>query len=136
MKTAADSAYEDTLRFLNELFIDEYVFPDSDTPPIRVVAAAAEMAGFEVRDVENLREHYALTLRHWVRRLEAQHEQALAFVNETTYRVWRLYLAGSAHGFAQGRLAVYQILLSKPDAAGASLLPLTREDWYANAPAP
>lgn len=112
-------------------FIDEYVFPDTDLPPIRRVAAEAEAAEFEVRDVENLREHYALTLRHWGRRLAAHHEEALAFVNEPTYRVWRLYMAGSALGFEQGRLAIYQTLLIKLDADGRSGLPLTRRDWYA-----
>ncbi len=111
-------------------FIDAYVFPDSDLPPLPLVARAAAEAGFEIRDVENLREHYALTLRHWVRRLEGAHEQALAFVNEPTYRVWRVYMAGSARGFARGRLAIYQTLLAKPDAAGEAHLPLTRRDWY------
>lgn len=111
-------------------FIDEYVFPDSDIPPIEQVLTAAANAGFEVRDVENLREHYSLTLRHWVRRLESNHGKALAIVGDATYRVWRLYMAGSAHGFAQGRLAVYQVLLSKPDVNGRSHLPLTRQDWY------
>lgn len=111
-------------------FMDEYVFPDSDIPPVPVVLRAAETAGLEVRDVENLREHYALTLRHWGRRLEAHHREALALVDEATFRIWRLYMAGSAHGFAQGHLAVYQTLLSKPDAAGRSHLPLTRRGWY------
>jgi cyclopropane-fatty-acyl-phospholipid synthase len=114
-------------------FIQEYVFPDSDIPPLAHVLAAAESAGFEVRDVENLREHYRLTLRHWVRRLEAAHDTALTFVNETTYRVWRLYMAGSAHSFKRGRLAVYQTLLVKPDGGGESRLPLTRSDWYETA---
>ena len=118
-------------RRLGASFMDAYVFPDGDTPPIPVVLRAAESAGLEVRDVENLREHYALTLRHWVRRLEAGHEAALAVVNEATYRVWRLYLAGSAHGFARGQLAVYQVLLSKPAPGGDARLPLTRRDWYA-----
>jgi cyclopropane-fatty-acyl-phospholipid synthase len=111
-------------------FIEEYVFPDSEIPPIPVVLAAAESAGLEVRDVENLREHYALTLRQWVQRLEAAHARALGFVDEATYRVWRLYLAGSAHGFARAHLAIYQALLVKPDPAGNSRLPLTRADWY------
>jgi cyclopropane-fatty-acyl-phospholipid synthase len=111
-------------------FIEEYVFPDSDVPPIRTVVAAAESAGFEVRDVENLREHYALTLRHWVRRLEQAHAAALRSVDEKTYRVWRLYMAGSAHGFARGQLAIYQVLLAKLDPTGAAHLPLTRRDWY------
>ncbi len=111
-------------------FIDRYVFPDSDIPPIENVLTAAAGAGFEIRDVENLREHYALTLRHWVRRLEANHEAALRFVDEQTYRIWRLYMAGSAAGFAHGRLAIYQTLLAKPDGSGDARLPLTRADWY------
>lgn len=111
-------------------FMDEYVFPDSDIPPIPVVVRAAESAGLEVRDVENLREHYALTLRHWVRRLEHAHAEALRHVSEATFRVWRLYMAGSACGFVRGELALYQTLLAKPDAEGRAGLPLTRRDWY------
>ncbi len=65
-----------------------------------------------------------------MRRLEAAHEEALRHVDESTYRVWRLYLSGSAHGFTTGRLNVYQALLALPDERGASGLPLTREDWY------
>jgi cyclopropane-fatty-acyl-phospholipid synthase len=112
-------------------FSDTYVFPDGETLPLSVTLRAAEEAGFEVRDVESLREHYALTLRHWVRRLEAHHAEALAHVDEPTYRVWRLFMSGSAQGFRRGRLNVYQTLLVKPDAAGASHLPLSRADWYA-----
>ncbi len=110
-------------------FTDLYVFPDGELVPIHVTLRAAEEAGFEVRDVESLREHYALTLRHWVRRLEAGHDQALGHVDEPTYRVWRLFMAGSAYGFATGRLNVYQSLLSKPGPGGRSGLPLTRRDW-------
>jgi cyclopropane-fatty-acyl-phospholipid synthase len=111
-------------------FSDTYVFPDGELVPINVTLRTAEAAGLEVRDVESLREHYALTLRHWVRRLEAHHEQALAFVDEPTYRVWRLFMSGSAHGFTTGQLNVYQTLLSKPNEDGGSGLPLTRTDWY------
>jgi cyclopropane-fatty-acyl-phospholipid synthase len=111
-------------------FSDTYVFPDGELVPINVTLRAAEGAGFEVRDVESLREHYAITLRHWLRRLEAHREEALAFVDEPTYRVWRLFIAGSAHGFTVGRHNVYQALLVKPDASGVSGLPLTRADWY------
>jgi cyclopropane-fatty-acyl-phospholipid synthase len=118
-------------RFKGPSFVDEYVFPDGDVPGISLVLAAAESAGLEVRDVENLREHYTLTLRHWVRRLEQARDQALTFVNEPTFRVWRLYMAGSAHGFEHGHIAVYQALLAKPDPAGHAHLPLTRNDWYA-----
>jgi cyclopropane-fatty-acyl-phospholipid synthase len=111
-------------------FSDTYVFPDGELVPISTTARVAEQAGFEVRDVESLREHYALTLRHWVRQLEANHEQALAYVDEPTYRVWRLFMSGSAHGFTVGRLNVYQTLLVKPDDDGKSGLPLTRAAWY------
>jgi len=112
-------------------FADNYVFPDGELLPISTTLTAAEAAGFEVRDVENLREHYALTLRHWVRRLEAQHDRALQFVDEPTYRVWRLYMAGSAYRFTRGDLSVHQTLLVRPEATGRSRQPLTRADWYA-----
>jgi cyclopropane-fatty-acyl-phospholipid synthase len=111
-------------------FSDAYVFPDGELLPISTTLHAAEHVGFEVRDVESLREHYVLTLRHWVRRLEAHHEEALRFVDEPTYRVWRLYMSGSAHSFSAGRINVYQALLVKPNPGGASGLPLTREAWY------
>jgi len=119
----------------NGSFIEQYVFPDGDTPPLPVMLRAAEAAHFEIRDVENLREHYALTLRHWLHRLETNHDKALQFVDESTYRVWRLYIAGSAHGFRTGYIAVYQTLLAKLDSSGATKLPLTRDDWYEQEPA-
>lgn len=112
-------------------FTQRYVFPDAELTPINVSLKAAEEAGFEIRDVESLREHYALTLRHWVRRLEEQHQQALEFVNEPTYRVWRLFMSSSAYGFSTGLLNVFQSLLVKHDDQGRSRLPLTRQDWYA-----
>lgn len=111
-------------------FSNTYVFPDGELVPIHVTLAAAASVGWEVRDVESLREHYMLTLRHWVRRLEAHHEEALQYVSEPTYRVWRLFMAGSAQGFATGRHNIYQTLLVKPDERGQSGLPLTRVDWY------
>jgi len=110
-------------------FIDRYVFPDGDIAPIESVLREAGLGGFEVRDVENLREHYVLTLRHWVRNLENHAGQARQAADESTYRTWRLYMAGSAHFFETGRLNVYQSLLAK-STDGNSGLPLTREDWY------
>ncbi len=110
-------------------FIDRYVFPDGGVVPISTTLAAAEGAGLEVRDVESLREHYVLTLRHWVSRLEGNRDAAIGATDELTYRVWRLYMAGSAYGFETGRLNVYQTLVAKP-AHGRAGLPLTREDWY------
>jgi cyclopropane-fatty-acyl-phospholipid synthase len=75
-------------------FSDRYVFPDGELVPVHTTLQHAEANNFEVRDVESLREHYALTLRHWVRRLEANHDRALKVVDEPTYRVWRLFLSG------------------------------------------
>jgi cyclopropane-fatty-acyl-phospholipid synthase len=111
-------------------FSDVYVFPDGELVPISTSLRVAEGVGFEVRDVESLREHYAITLRHWVRRLEKAHARALEFVDEPTYRVWRLFMSGSAYGFSTGRLNVYQALLVKPGLDGRSGLPLTRDDLY------
>jgi len=122
-------AYSATYRRRGPSFTDRYVFPDGEMVPISTSLRAAELSGFEVRDVESLREHYALTLHHWVRRLEAHAEEARRITDETTYRIWRLYMAGAAHGFRSGRLNVYQTLLAKP-LQGRSGLPLTREDWY------
>jgi cyclopropane-fatty-acyl-phospholipid synthase len=114
----------------NNSFIHRYVFPDTDLPPISKMLEAAEATGWEVRDVESLREHYALTLRHWVHRLEARHADALREVDEATYRIWRSYMAGSAHSFDQGYISVYQTLLAKLTSQGKSQAAMTREHWY------
>jgi len=76
--------------------------------------AAAEAAGFEVSAVENLREHYAVTLRHWVQRLESRAADARRLVGDSTYRLWRLYMAGSAEQFSAGKLHLFQAVLIKP----------------------
>ncbi len=110
-------------------FVNHYVFPDGELLPINSTLRAAEASGFEVRDVESLREHYMLTLRHWVQRLETHAEEARKLTNDVTYRIWRLYMSGSAHGFQTGSNNIYQTLLTKPD-RGNSGLPLTRADWY------
>jgi len=110
-------------------FIDRYVFPDGELVPISTTLRAAEQSGFEVRDVESLREHYAFTLQKWLARLENRAEEARRIVGDTTYRIYRIYLAGSAHAFLRGRLNLHQALLVKP-LRGESGLPFTREDWY------
>lgn len=110
-------------------FVSRYVFPDGELVPISTSLKAAEVNGFEVRDLESLREHYVYTLRNWVSRLEEHADEAKRATDEVTYRIWRLYMAGSAYGFQKGMLNLYQALLVKPD-AGRSELPLTREDWY------
>jgi cyclopropane-fatty-acyl-phospholipid synthase len=95
-------------------FIYQSVFPDGEILQLAEMVRSAEAAGFETRHVETLREHYIVTLRHWRRRLESAHAEAAALIGEATYRVWRLYLAASARGFATGRLGVVQMLLAKP----------------------
>jgi cyclopropane-fatty-acyl-phospholipid synthase len=111
-------------------FIRRYVFPDADLSPLDRTLEAARRAGLEVRDVDALREHYTLTLRHWVRRLEANHTAAVEATDEETYRVWRLYMAGAANAFDANRLGIFQTLFTKPDRDGKSGQPLTRSDWY------
>lgn len=111
-------------------FIDRYVFPDGELLPVSEALLTAEASGFEVRDVESLREHYALTLQHWVKRLEGAMVEARKWTDEMTCRIWRLYMAGSAHGFRSGRLNLYQTLLVKPE-NGASDFPMTRSWMYA-----
>ncbi|MHB8644771.1 MAG: class I SAM-dependent methyltransferase [Thermomicrobiales bacterium] len=111
-------------------FVWNYVFPDGELVPVSESLGIAERAGWEVRDVESLREHYAMTLRHWNRRLAAHEDEAKRLVGEETYRVWRIYMAGAAYSFAHERISVYQALLAKPDATGKAHIPLTRRDIY------
>jgi len=112
------------------MFSERYIFPDGELNPVSEVNVMAENAGFEVRDVENLREHYALTLRHWVRRLAEHHDEAVSVSSEVVYRTWRLYMSGSAHGFETGRTNVNQTLLAKMTREGKSSVPFSRRDLY------
>lgn len=109
-------------------FIDRYVFPDGELLPLSMMVDVLESAGFEVRDVESLREHYADTLRAWVANLERHWDQAVRLSSAGRARVWRLYMAGSALGFASNRLGVNQVLALKPDRSGASGFPRTRRE--------
>jgi cyclopropane-fatty-acyl-phospholipid synthase len=118
-------------RRLRSRFIDAYVFPDGELCDIGTVLRAAELAGFEVTDVESLRRHYGLTLRAWVSRLEANRVLALRHVDEVTYRVWQLYMSGAAYYFDTGRLNLYQSLLWKPTADGRLVAPWSRAHLYA-----
>ncbi|HEY3249098.1 MAG TPA: cyclopropane-fatty-acyl-phospholipid synthase family protein [bacterium] len=110
-------------------FIDAHIFPDGELLPLAYTLDVAERTGFEVRDVESLREHYARTLHHWLQRLERRQDDAVRLVGEGKYRTWRLYLAGSANGFVTGRVSVFQSLLAKAD-AGQVALPWSRADLY------
>jgi cyclopropane-fatty-acyl-phospholipid synthase len=110
-------------------FMDQYVFPDAELQPISAILTHAESAGFEVRDVECMGEHYVLTLRHWLRRLEAAAEPIQALVGAERYRAFRAYLAGFAAEFRRGNLNVYQTLLATP-ATDDQPLGTTRAGWY------
>jgi len=109
-------------------FTDRYVFPDAEWAPLHEVVYAAQSRGFDVRDVENMREQYALTVDAWRSRLEQHHREASHLVGEVTYRIWRLSLAAAAYLFRAGRLAVYETLCVK--AASRPAWPVIRNDWY------
>jgi cyclopropane-fatty-acyl-phospholipid synthase len=111
--------------FTHDSFLDRYVFPDGELHEMGAVASAAQRCGFEVRDVESLREHYARTLRLWVANLDQHWEKAVALVGEGRARVWRLYMAGAALSFEAGRTNIHQVLAVRPD-TGCSGLPATR----------
>jgi cyclopropane-fatty-acyl-phospholipid synthase len=111
-------------------FIDRYVFPDGELAPLGRTVTTLEEAGFEVRDVESIREHYALTLRRWVANLEADWHRATRLTTPGRARVWRLYMAASAVAFERNRIGVNQILAVKtPDGEGAAGLPLRTRVW-------
>ncbi|MET7771971.1 cyclopropane-fatty-acyl-phospholipid synthase family protein [Nocardia sp. NPDC005366] len=113
----------------NRSFIGRYVFPDGELVDVGEVVLAMERAGFEVRDVEAMREHYARTLRLWVENLEKAWEQAVSFVSEGRARIWRLYMAASALGFEDGGLGIHQVLGVVPEATGNADMPATRRIW-------
>lgn len=101
-------------------FIQRYVFPDGELYDVGVTVAALQRAGLEVRHVESLREHYALTLRHWVTNLEASWDDAVERIGLNRARVWRLYMSVAARNFEGGRSAIHQTLAVRQSDAGAS----------------
>jgi cyclopropane-fatty-acyl-phospholipid synthase len=101
-----------------------YVFPDGELHEVGVVISMLHENGFEVRHVESIREHYALTLRAWVANLEAHWDDAVAEVGEGRARVWRLYMAACAVNFVRNGIQVHQVLAAKPSAGGSSGFPL------------
>ncbi|MFG2501368.1 class I SAM-dependent methyltransferase [Streptomyces sp. NPDC048441] len=110
-------------------FIDAYVFPDGELAPVGTTVALLERAGFEVRDVEAIREHYALTLRRWVANLEAHWEEGQRLTSPGRARIWRLYMAASALAFERNRIGVNQVLAVKTPEVGTSGMGLRARDW-------
>ena len=110
----------------------KYIFPGSELDNVGHTIDLLEINGFEVHDVEAWREHYALTTRHWYRRLMARKEEAIRFVGIEKFRMWALYLAGASTGLADGSMHICQVVATKHAAKGASGLPLTRADLYLN----
>ncbi len=109
-------------------FIERYVFPHGKVPHIGLVLKEMGAAGLEVVDAENLRRHYALTLHHWADRFESAGPALRDLVGEKRWRIWRVYLAGTALGFERHWMALFQVLAVK---SGAAVLPLTRDYMYA-----
>ncbi len=112
-------------------FINRHVFPDGELDTASNIQQRMEDASFEIFDVEGLRPHYALTLRHWVNRLDAKREEVIRLVGERTYRVWRLYMTGSALQFEHGATGICQTLAERKHGSLPNL-PLTRRDLYAS----
>ncbi len=116
-------------------FVQQYIFPDGDSQHIACVLDVAAKAQFEVRDVESLREHYALTLKNWLSRYEAHEKKILDMLGPVGYRRWRIYLAGARWAFESGYNSIHQALLYKTvnGKAAGNHLPLNRDDWYMGA---
>lgn len=112
-------------------FIDRYVFPDGELPHVSLALKEMAGAGLEALDVESLRRHYARTCEVWSNNLEAHRDEAIDIAGERRYRIWQIYLAGCAHGFANGWMNLYQILCSKADNHELRQQPLTRDYMYA-----
>jgi len=109
-------------------FISRYVFPDGELHEVGSVVTVMQQAGFEARHLEDLREHYALTLRAWVRNLEARWDEAVSIVGVARARIWRLYMAACVIGFETNTVQVNQVLAVKNDDEGRSGMPL-RPTW-------
>jgi cyclopropane-fatty-acyl-phospholipid synthase len=126
---------------LSTEFINRYIFPDGQLDTVSNIQRAMEQNSFVIEDVESLRQHYALTLRAWVDQLERHHQRALGHVDESTYRIWRLYMAACALEFESGDIGVYQILatrrgqtsmtpLAPRSVMPCAVMPLTRRYMY------
>jgi cyclopropane-fatty-acyl-phospholipid synthase len=116
-------------RFDPNSFINRYVFPDGELHEVGAVVTAMQEQGFEVRDVESLREHYARTLRWWVANLESHWDDAVALAGEARARIWKLYMAASAINFEANRTQLHHVLGVKTDDRGVSAVAPTRHHF-------
>lgn len=120
------------IRAVKNGFFAKYIFPDGDLQPLDFILTSAAQTNLELRDVESLREHYALTLKCWLKRFEENEEKITEMMGRKSYRLWRLYLLGAGWGFDNGLHTIYQTLFFKAE-EGKSVsesLPLNRSDWY------
>ncbi len=115
------------------VWLTRRIFPGAYTPTLREMTRVLEPWGFSVLDVENLRLHYAQTLRHWLRRFESAADVVAGMFDRRFVRMWRLYLAGSVTAFASGALQLYQVVFARP---GVNEIPWTRARLYGGSTAP
>lgn len=111
-------------------FVSRYVFPGGELTHAAKVLECAGAGGLEILDCENLRPHYARTLWHWVDRLEAARDDAIKLVGEKRFRIWEIYMAGSAHAFEAGWLSLFQVLAARPGTDGTNPYPYRRDYMY------
>jgi len=110
-------------------FIDRYVFPDGELTGSGRIITEAQDVGLEVLHEENLRHHYALTLRDWCRNLVDHWDEAVGEVGLPTAKIWGLYMAGSRLGFETNVVQLHQVLAVKLDSQGGERgLPL--RPWW------
>jgi len=111
-------------------FIEDYVFPGGELTHVSTVTEALAKSGLEPLDLENLRPHYGKTLWEWVDRLEANQVEVIRLIGEKNYRIWRIYMAGSAFSFDHNWLALFQIVAGKPKVDGSLNYPFNRKHVY------
>lgn len=115
------------------LALVKYIFPGGELDHLGMTVENLERHGFEIHDVENLREHYGQTCRLWCERLYVNFNKAVEEVGSPKVRLWILYLAGCALAFERGTVQINQTLASKRK-RGISAVPQTRADVYKNFP--
>lgn len=128
-RAKADKSRFRKIRPENRLIL-KYIFPGSELDHIGHSVESMEAAGFEIHDVEGLREHYAQTTRLWCQRLSARKTEAVALVGEAKYRLWVAYLAGVSFAFRNGTIRLFQTVATRHQKNAPLELPPTRADLY------